>query len=253
MKRSTVVRHFEEIASEAGRSMSLPEDVLELPQIREVWVGGDLVDPGHDIDHVVAILMFDVPAGELPEIALHPLERAMAYPLRIGKRPMIWRSRPASRPAWSHLERRVVRTWSLTDGPDVANLEGLRTPLLSGVDVVEPSPAELRAWLAAELPRSEQHLREMLDTYWDGDWRREHTDRSDWIHRVGGAVDARRARRARVTALELLEAVEEPYRIVVSKLPKSRRPKPTRATRDAAAPALGPALGTQPEVSPSHV
>lgn len=169
-----MVRHFAEMAEEASRLSQAAEDLLDL-YLQEIWVGGDLVTPGSEIDHVVAILMMDVPADELPEIALHESERALAYWLRLDKRPMITRSRPASRPAWSHLERRVARVWSLADGPDTTNLDGLRTPLLAHVTVVEPTDDELLAWLDVENPRSERHLDDVLDRYWEGSWRRDHT------------------------------------------------------------------------------
>lgn len=43
----------------------------------------------------------------------HEPERGLAYALEIHKRPMIVRSRPAARPPWSHLERRVARVWAV--------------------------------------------------------------------------------------------------------------------------------------------
>lgn len=174
MKRSTMVRHLAEIAEAADRLVELTPE-FDMPPLREVWVGGDLVEPGDDVGHVVAILQFDVAVDELTEITLHDAELTLHYWLRVGKRPMIWRSRPTSRPTWSHLERRVARVWSAASGTAAANLTGLRSRDLPGVEVVEPTPDELRAWLAAELPRSEAHLRQVLDHYWEGRWRQRHT------------------------------------------------------------------------------
>lgn len=196
MKRSTLVRHFREIADEAARLAGFDPATFDPPPLVEVWVGGDLVEPGADVDHVVAILVFDLPADELPEVALHDAELAMWHVLRVGKRPIIWRSRPGSRPPWSHLERRVARVWSREDGHDAANLGGLATADLEAVDVVAPTDQELVSWLRAEIPRSESHLRTVLDGYWEGDWRRAHTGGGihpdDHLWRASWAVQSMR-------------------------------------------------------------
>lgn len=108
VKRSTVVRHFREIADAATRVAGFDPGTFDLPALVEVWIGGDLVERHGEIDHVVAVLVLDVPADQLPEISLHPAERAAVSWLEIEKRPMITRSRPATRQPWSHLERRVA-------------------------------------------------------------------------------------------------------------------------------------------------
>ncbi len=175
VKRSTVVRHFREIADAATRVAGFDPGAFDLPALVEVWVGGDLVEQHGEIDHVVAVLVLDVPADQLPEISLHPAERAAVSWLEIEKRPMITRSRPATRPPWSHLERRVARAWSRDQGVDAANLGALATGDLDAVDVVAPADEDLVSWLRREIPRSESHLRAVLDGYWEGDWRRAHT------------------------------------------------------------------------------
>jgi hypothetical protein len=179
MKRSSAVRHLVELADEAARLAALPAEEFDVP-LRELWVGGDLVTAVSDIEHVVVILMLDVPAAELPEIALHEVERGIAWMLRLHNRPAICRSRPVSRPPWSHLERRVARFWSADGGPETATIDGLRRADLAGVHVVEPGPAELASWLREQIAVSEAHLREVLDRYWEGSWRRRHS--GDGIH-----------------------------------------------------------------------
>lgn len=147
--------------------------------------------------------MFDVPPDELPEMALTRDERAASSILGLDKRPMLVRSRPTARPAWSHLERRVARVWSREGGHDRGNLEGLVGAKLNDVTVVEPSSEELHAWLASELPRSEAHLRTMLDDYWVGEWRRDHTGRGvhpdDHLWRAAWAVQSMRDALAELT------------------------------------------------------
>jgi hypothetical protein len=48
------------------------------------------------------------------------------------------------------------------------------------VAILSPAHDELLSWLRAELPRSEAHLRAVLDDYWEGSWRRRHS--GDGIH-----------------------------------------------------------------------
>jgi hypothetical protein len=45
---------------------------------------------------------------------------------------------------------------------------------LKRLAIVEPSDAELTTQLRAEMAVSREHLRSVLESYWDRDWRRRH-------------------------------------------------------------------------------
>jgi hypothetical protein len=181
VKRSTVIRHLTGIAEQADHLASVGT-AWQVAPLAEIWVAGDLLDEVELVESVSAVLMIDVPADELPVLAIHPDGQVWAWNLELSKRPLLPRYEPATRPAWNHERRRVLRFWSSDDGLDEAAVDSLRSPPLDAAPIVSPTPAELRQYLETELPRSSAHLRRMLDDYWDGDWRKSHTDKANWIH-----------------------------------------------------------------------
>jgi hypothetical protein len=91
--------------------------------------------------------------------------------------------------AWNCRAPRVVRFWSATSGTHEAAIEALR--LRSPIEVVEPSAEELRVQLAVELDSAKDHLRAIVDRYWDRDWRddnRGYTTPEDQLWRAAAAV-----------------------------------------------------------------
>lgn len=71
-------------------------------------------------------------------------------------------------------------------------IDALRTRRLDQLDVVEPTADELGHQLRDELAVSRQHLRTVIDRYWDGDWRGEHKGHGespeDHLWRAAAAV-----------------------------------------------------------------
>lgn len=68
-----------------------------------------------------------------------------------------------------------MRFWSASGDLDPAVIEALRSRRFDRVPVVTPSVDELAAQLREELAVSRRHLGAMLDSYWDRDWRRQHS------------------------------------------------------------------------------
>ena len=66
----------------------------------------------------------------------------------------------------------------------------------TGASIVEPGPGELEEWLREQLVVSEAHLREVLDRYGEGSWRRRHSGGGvhpdDHLWRAAWAVQSRR-------------------------------------------------------------
>jgi len=172
MKRSTALRQVTELTQEADRLTHLPGDLA--PPLSELWVGGDLLEGAEHIEWALVVVRLDIPADELPHLALHPAVAACESYLRLDKRPIDarWRSRQV--PALDHDVRRVARAWSVQTGPDELLLRHLSTNTVSDSMIETPTTAELREFLVDALPRVERHLGEVLDGYWEPNWRRAH-------------------------------------------------------------------------------
>lgn len=187
MKRSTAVRHLVEMAEVATDRLSLRDGRLGWP-LEEMWAAGEYLDSGDAMDHGTVVLLIDVPGRELPWMALHPVGEAVGAALRLGKRPLFWSYRSVADPAWSHEHRRVVRIWSSADGLSSSVIDALRSGTPSDLEVIEPPAEHLLRQLDFDLARSREHLRAVLDAYWDRDWRRRHQPPEDHLWRAASAV-----------------------------------------------------------------
>lgn len=172
MKRRTAVRHVAELAEEADRLAHLPGDLV-LP-LSELWVGGELLEGADQVEWALVVVKLDVPVDEFPHLALHPAIAVCESFLRLDKRPIDARWRARQAPAWDHEARRVARVWSEQTGPDELLLRHLRDDTVSDEMMQAPTPAQLREFLTDGLPRAQRHLAEILDGYWEPDWRRAH-------------------------------------------------------------------------------
>lgn len=71
--------------------------------------------------------------------------------------------------------RRAVRFWTAGDGLDVAVVDALATGQTDQLPITEPADQQqLAAQLRAEREVSRWQLVEMIDRFYDRDWRREH-------------------------------------------------------------------------------
>ena len=161
--------------------------------LEELWVTGELLGPTDTLDAGAVVLVLDVPADELPWLAVHPAGEWIGDLLRLGKRPISWWYRPVAWPVWNLEHRRLVRFWTARDGLDTGVIEALQSRQVDRLAVVEPSDEELADQLRVELAVSSRHLRAALDHYWDRDWRRDHSrnDESpeDHLWRAATAVE----------------------------------------------------------------
>ncbi|HEY8527335.1 MAG TPA: hypothetical protein VIL48_20370 [Acidimicrobiales bacterium] len=173
MERSSAVEHLVEIAEDSSAMLRFREREIGWP-LEELWATGELLSDASDLEGGAVVLVLDEPAEEVPWLALTPASAFVGDRLRLAKRPLAWSCRPTAWPAWNHENRRLVRYWSAADGLDDPVVEALRTGDVAGLPVVEPEPGELAAQLRKELDVSRRHLDATLDSYWDGDWRREH-------------------------------------------------------------------------------
>ena len=184
MRRTTAIRHLEELAESASTLLTGRARAALL----SMWVGGELLDPVEELERGTVILLLDVPAAELPWLSVHPVEYGFNDDLRLGKRPILWYTRPSAWPAWTYRDRRVARFWTAAGGLDESAIEALRERRLP--PVVEPTDAELVAQCRVELGVARTHLRHVLDHYRDYPQPRGRSreDREDELWRAAEAV-----------------------------------------------------------------
>lgn len=200
MKRSTAVGHLVEMGEVASERLRLRASDIGWP-LEELWVTGGLLSLTDTLEAGSVALVLDVPADELPWLVLHPAGEWVGEQLRLGKRPMQWCYRPLAWPVWNHEHRRLVRFWSARDGLDAAVVDALRSRRFDHLSVIEPSIEQLTAQLREELTVSRRHLRSMLATYWENDWR--------WKHKGFGESPEDHLWRAATAVSEITDALDE--------------------------------------------
>jgi len=169
VKRSTAVRHLREMAATATEMMRLRESEIGWP-LEELWIAGELVTGAQDIEAGAIVLMLDVSPQELPWLAAHPTGDWVGDRLRLGKRPFHWFYRPALWPAWNPAHCRVIRFWTAEAGLDQDALDTAGPARV----IATPSPAAMTEQFQMELAVSQRHLHDVLDRFWDPDWRSQH-------------------------------------------------------------------------------
>lgn len=161
------------MAEVAADRLRLRDTDLGWP-LEELWVTGDLLEDRSELEAGSVVLVLDLPPEELPWLATHPAGEWVRADLRLGKRPLLWSYRPALWPVWNHRHRRVARFWSARSGTEAAVLDALGAGRVDDALIVEPSTDELVDQLTVEVDVSATHLREVLASYWNPDWRRRH-------------------------------------------------------------------------------
>lgn len=173
VKRASVIRHLLELAEQADAGLRLRDTEIGWP-LEELWIAGDLLDNVQHVEDASMILMLDEPAEELTWLALHPSGEWIGDQLRLGKRPLRWAYRPVVYPAWNPRDRRVLRIWRAGNGLDEQAIEDLRRDRFDRLAISEPSDEGFEDQLRVEWADCRHHLRRVLDSYWDRDWRQDH-------------------------------------------------------------------------------
>ena len=188
------------MADAAADHLRLRDTDLGWP-LEELWVSGDLLEPRSELEAGSVVLVLDLPPEELPWLAIHPAAEWVGAGLRLGKRPFLWAYRPALWPVWNHRHRRAARFWSARSGTEAAVLDALGAGRVDDVPIVEPPTDELADQLTKEVDASAKHLRNVLASYWDPEWRRRHkgvdTSPEDHLWRAAQA------------AVEIADALDE--------------------------------------------
>jgi hypothetical protein len=173
VKFATSVGHLESVGQQANDYRRLRESDVGWP-LDELWIGSELLDSPAELEATPLILVLDAPPEELTWLALHPAGDWICEQLRLTKRPISWRYRPSVYPAWNCRDRRVVRFWSGDAGYDGDVIEALRERQSDRLQIVTPSETEFAGQLQLELDLCRRHLSNILEQYWESNWRHEH-------------------------------------------------------------------------------
>jgi hypothetical protein len=173
MKFPTAVRHLVEMAGVSTERLPLRDSGICWP-LQELWVTGELLEGVESLEWGSVVLVLDLPPDELTWLVKHPTAEWVGSQLRLGKRPFAWAYRPSAWPVWNHHNRRLARFWSAEEGTHADVLELLGKRKLDRLPIIEAPGEDLARQLLEELAASRHHLRQLLDQYWEPDWRRDH-------------------------------------------------------------------------------
>ena len=202
VKRSTAIGHLVETAGAASERLRFHDTDIGWP-LDELWVTGELLGPTDALDAGAVVLVLDVPADELPWLAIHPVGEWIGDVLRLGKRPY---QLVVSAPRLAGLERRTPPPRAILDGtrrPGHRCHRGVADQTASTASQLQS--LRMRNWpinSTAELAVSRRYLRAALDHYWDHDWRREHSR--------NGETPEDHLWRAAIAVEDIRKALDEP-------------------------------------------
>lgn len=150
MKWSTAVGHVQRLAEQctvmADRAGDSP-----LPNVRELWVYGEILGPPRDLTWVSAAAGVDLPPDEVPWLCRPPGTDLWSDLTRASKNPvaLLWRSVYA--PVWNHHIDRPVLVWDAADGLRSHAFDALRGGRGGSVRADGPTPEEYEARMDEEL------------------------------------------------------------------------------------------------------
>jgi hypothetical protein len=171
VKRSTAISRLGDVADGLTRTTSWPD-----AGIVAGYVFGALVEQAGDLERVELALVVDARQDEVPWLARPARLEAIVAQLRFDKLPLSWWWRSTGGPVWNHHIRRAVRFWTASNGVDVAVVDSLAAGRTDQLPVSEPAdPQQLVAQLRSERDISRRQLAEVIDRFYDQNWRHEHT------------------------------------------------------------------------------
>jgi hypothetical protein len=177
-----------------------PEDE---PFLVSMYAFGDVLEGADPLEEVQVVGVIRLPPEEVPWGSSPHGTEWLADMLRLSKGGYEYWWRSYLDPVWNHYVRSPVRIWS-QDGPDTDTLDALAERRFSDLRRLTPSPVDERLQVRDELDAALRHLRQVHDSYWDYEWRRD--------HRGGGRYPEHELWDAVYGYLNLLDAAKSAYR-----------------------------------------
>jgi len=145
----------------------------EEPLLVAVYAFGDVLGGADPLDRVQVAVVINLPPEEVPWGSTPDGTEWLADQLRLSKGGYEYWWRSHLDPVWNHYIRSPVRIWS-QDGTESAALDALAARQLSRLRRLTATPADEHLQLRDDLDAALRHLREVRDSYWQHEWRREH-------------------------------------------------------------------------------
>lgn len=172
MRYETAVGHLRIAVDACQRAADSAGRMRERPLVVALYVFGDLLAGPREPERSQLAFVLDLPVERVTWYSEPREGFYFADQMRINRYPFEYYWRPAAWPVWNHYIRDPVELWSIA-GPSGA-LEALAERRFDALIRALPSSAEEARQREVELAVSEEHLRDMLDRYWDQGWRRAH-------------------------------------------------------------------------------
>ena len=170
MRYRRAVDKLQELARACERVRDWPP---EDPFLVAAYVFGDVLDGADPLGNVQVAVAINLAPEEVPWGSSPHGTQWLADQLRLSKGGFEYWWRSHLDPVWNHYIRGPVRFWS-PDGPDQAALSALAERRFADLPRLQPSPEMAREQLAGDLNAALRHLRQVRDSYWEYDWRKEH-------------------------------------------------------------------------------
>jgi hypothetical protein len=143
------------------------------PYLVEMYAFGDVLQGADPLDEVQVVGVIRLPPEEVAWGSSPHGTEWLADRLRLSKGGYEYWWRSYLDPVWNHHVRSPVRIWS-QDGIDEQTLDALAERRFGELRRLVPDPVDERLQLRDDLDAALHHLRQVHQSYWDQDWRREH-------------------------------------------------------------------------------
>ena len=157
MKWSRAVHHLEELAHACADMTERPVTIFPL-KVTQLWTYSDVLTGHDDLGFLRVVLVVDLPVDDVAWLCPPAGSEHWSNATRLSKSPIVasWRSMRA--PVWNHRIRRPLRIWDESAGFISETLSALRAGTAESLRLPEPTPAEMKARVEAELATSHRAL-----------------------------------------------------------------------------------------------
>ncbi|MGE5131441.1 MAG: hypothetical protein ACM32E_00860 [Gemmatimonadota bacterium] len=171
MRYRRAVQKLSELAGRCERAKRWPPGE---PFLLEAYVFGDVLAGADPLETVEVALVLNLPPEEVPWESDPQGTGWLADELRLSKGGFAYWWRSHLEPVANHVIKGPVRFWS-REGPDGDVLAALAERRFGDLPRISlPAGAVQEQQATAAIAAALSHLREVRDSYWDRDWRREH-------------------------------------------------------------------------------